>query len=272
MYSHRLVSLLKFYDFCGFNTQYSTSAKYHRQSRIIFSVHIFIAFALFLSIFYILSIFKSSLKPLEALSEISVYSICLITYCSILIESYIHQKNQRHFWQLYENINRDKQTIIKLRFHLGKILIYFLSNLSNVIGFILEGNFEIIVFIVYFYLSNVGHLRIFYYSFCLELIECQLKAIKIEMIDQNRTKIDGLKWTRNVYRIIYEMSEEMNETFDWLHSFVVMFCFHYILNDLNWAYLHFYELSSIHPYCKSISNIIGNLISERFFLTFQFMY
>lgn len=158
MYSNRMVQFLKFYDFCGFNTRHSTSLKYFWKIRIIYFIHFFIVSTSFLLVFYILSIFKLSLQPLELLNEFSVYLFSLFTYCLILIESYVHEGSQRNFWKIYENIYYEfnKRNTIKWRIYLFKIIFCFVSYSSIEIFVIVKGEFVPIVFIVHSYLCKIS--------------------------------------------------------------------------------------------------------------------
>lgn len=261
---------LKFYDICGFNTQHSTRSA-HRK-KIIFYIHLFIVYFLYGLKFYILIIFKSILTPLEIVNEMLHYLTALSTYCIIVVESYAHHETQHHFWKLYEKIDKKffNQNPIQWQGYTFKFIISFIIHFLILITFIKHGRFEPIVFIAFFYLTRVCHLRYFYYLLCLKLIEFQLKAIENEAATIcwknqkfqhrnekfSRYEMKRLKWIRELYENVYEMVDCMNESFGWSHLFVVIFCSNIVMTDMNWAYLH---LSQAPPFLK-YSNVKSSYV------------
>lgn len=61
------------------------------------------------------------------------------------------------------------------------------------------------------------------------------------LLTEHSIQLEKLKWLRDYYQIVHEMTETLNQIFGWSHLHAVLFCFYYILTSINWAYLHFFD-------------------------------
>lgn len=243
MFSRQTLFILKFYDGFGFLNQYSTTQNYQKRIKIIFSIHLSIAIFLYIFKGYVIVHLKTFLIPLDLVSELLQYSSASIAYFFITIESYAQQKKQKHFWKLYEKLRHQKS--ITWRKYFIKILFWFFICIIPTITMFFQETIDPIIHIAYSYLQKVCQLRIFHYLFYLELIQFQLKFIENDiaiMLWRNERespiRFNRLKSIREYYRIIQDMVDDLNEVFGWSHLFAVLFSFHYLLTDVNWAHSH----------------------------------
>lgn len=261
MLTKQLVFFLSFFDYCGFNTQHLSSLQYQKRNRWILILHVI---AILYSVgfnCYLVYFFASWLQILEVVNESIINISSSLTYLFIIFDSNWKTENQSQFWKLYDRFGQRfyKENIISsLRFYSIIFVISFVTSCGPIIVLVIK-NETFIIYSVYWFLSRLCHLRISYQTLCLKLIHLQLKLIKretesvfhrrIHLIRPvlndplNYFEINRLKCIRQSMEIVREMVNKMNNMFGWTQLLTILFGFQFILNFINWIYLHFFEIS-----------------------------
>lgn len=250
MFSRRVAFILKFFDFCGFFTEYSYSPAYQLVIYIVFILHI--CFAIFFTLFigYVLFSIKS-LKLLDSINEFVQYQSSLHSYYILIIESYLHRKEQRCFWKIYKQIN-DK-TNFECRSYSQKLIEFFVVGLvTQSITFYLT-YVNISVWFAYAMLNIINHFRLFYYIFYLELISSELEFIETKikkMVELSRFSFEYCQQRNSYFRgirvryaVISELIGHLNKIFSSSNFSTMMYQFYFLFTSLNYAYLHFNDYS-----------------------------
>lgn len=270
MPSKQLLRILKVFDVCGFCTSCSILSRKRNCRNTIYLVHILIALSLTLFKIYLVFNFYSDMAFAEAISEFLQYAVSLSTYWIIIVDSIVHQKQHRHFWAICHRINskfasQSDLTFLTFRIQFGE---YFVAAILTfgLRCWIISDAFYIQVEIAFSTLIKLCQVRLFYYLFCLEIVHSQFTIVenefkvtlrvhrqqrahsiqifnisKIESFEQQR-----LKWVREYFACVYEMSEGLKIFFGWSHVAVVLSCFYIFLTEFNWIYVHYDEFSPIH--------------------------
>lgn len=250
MFARRVVLILKFFDFCGFFTEYSYSNRYQQVIYIVFILHIF--FAVYFTFFLRCVLFSiRSLKLLDSINEFVQYQSSLHSYYILIIESFVHRKKQRFFWKIYKKI--EDRSNFKCRLYSLKLIEFFVVLfVTNTICLYLS-NIETHVWLGYTILNAINNIRLFYYIFYLELIRLELKCIEKtikEMIELSRFSIVYyqhrniyFKKIRDYYAITCELIDHLNEIFGLSNFSTMIYHFFYLFTILNYAYLHFDDYS-----------------------------
>lgn len=215
----------------------------------IYFVHIILAIALSMYKFYVMFNYYVRLGPIQAIVEFLQYSVSLFTYWTIIFDSIIQQKAHSCFWQIlckiddtvYHQLNHTFLlfTLKFVEFFSIKIVTYAIRIMNN--------NVDVFSF-AYAILFVLCQIREFYYIFCLEVVNIQLKAIHLELetmkMDFN-TKFNAkrLKWIRNYFHYVYEMISCVNQTFGWSQIATFASSFYLVLTQSTWDYIYYGESS-----------------------------
>lgn len=263
MFSRRVSFIIRFFDFWGSFTEYSYSPGYQKVIQIVFILHI--CFAVFSTLFigYVL-VSINSLKLLDKINEFIQYQYSLHSYYISLIETYLHRKEQRSFWKIYEQID-DKSGFKCHSYSLKLIEFVVVVFAANVICIYLT-DIEINVWLVYTILSVINNVRLFYYIFYLELIKSELKFVEKqinEMIElshfsyaygQHRNR--HFKDIRIRYSIICDLIDHLNEIFSSSNFSTILYHFLFLFTSFNYAYLHLTDYSVFYYAGKQLSSKI----------------
>lgn len=296
IFSKWIVILLKFFDFCGFQTESDINAHKIRAKQM-FLIHFVWIFTL--TCFAI----SFSLKPKTEtalpywINLLLQFMNGIITNWIIIIESYKQRKIQRKFWHIYEQIKRHykhcKQPILKVYSIVATqyfvviigiqffFLTYYMQHVENSWYFRLA----------YLTTQITYHYRIFYYIFYLEIIKFELNITKNEFknmsiwtkfhstfFQRKNPRIKKYSYRRNSWchsaikclyeknlkriygdcQLMYEMCECINQSFGMSSFATILYCFHMPLADGNWA-LH--GLSK-----RPIDYILGQFIQVTMFV------
>lgn len=273
MFTKWIVILLKFFNFCGFHTEFSDSASHKKLGKRLFLIHIIWAIAMtyFAVAFTSQALYKETAIPYVINLLLQLFN-GILTHWLIIVESYKQRSVQRKFWQIYEHIKHHNKYCKRpaLRFY----SISFVHYCVVVIGiqlFFLSYYLQYVANNWYFRLSYLVtqmsyHYRVFYYIFFLELIKFELKIIKNELKDiavltnfhssfirraNQRTKQhrryscctsavncvneNNLKRINAYCQLVNELSRCLNQVFGLSHFATILYCFHMPLTDANWA-------------------------------------
>lgn len=253
MFSMWIELLFTFFDFFGFHTE--TCGSNRKRSLKKFIIHIIWACTFTV---FIISYSMQSIVLTEAFAYSANYIVQningMFTYWAIIVESYIQRKNQRIFWRVYRKIDYYRKVDRTfLRKYLMKFTQFFvfvtIIQIYFVLHFLSVNGYNFIFFrIGYFCFVAMYQCRAFYYLFFLELIKYELKRITSESKKmsiwsiniQNGYRIEKsmknhIKHINQYYRLIYALSECINNIFGLSNLATILYCFHMPLTDFNWS-------------------------------------
>lgn len=251
------IYLFIIYECCGFQTGIF-------KSRII--AVIFLTIHVVLAVIFTISLFRFSLRlrdfgsSIYAINEIQQYTSALSAYWLIIIESYCKRATQQRFWLLLAKIQNDgctgRGTGFRIWKHIFQLIDFFATINYFLFGY--SGDFfqNDSALISYFAVVNLCLHRVFHYVFHLKIIEYELKLVECEVINSFK-KVNGfggvqLLKIRESYRLILEMVECVNSIFGWSNLATILFCFHFLLSELNFTYSY-----------PSYASVEGNCYFDR---------
>lgn len=247
MLSKQLMCLLNFSDIFGYNSGSSKLSSNKAVARFInfiqigFTVvFIYIQFSLTVKLFL-------QLRLIELLNQILQFTAAIYTYLFIVLDSMRLREKHQGLWKTIRIIDKyfACQTNNKYFCYFLKCAFYFCTSM-----FCLTLNFMLIdmpiplTVFVYYSLVKICQVRVFYYIFCIEVLECQLKTVNNELKTQTINQAYQFNWIRGYYHHIHEMTYFLNEVFGWSHVAAVSFCFYFFLTDLNWFHGNIYILTT----------------------------
>lgn len=234
-----ILYFLTFVDILGFNTGSSKFSQRREIINFIYIVHFILATILTFFNFYLFLKYYPLLGIIQAISEFLQYLLAICTYWWIIFDSIIHCHTHRRFWIFFQKIDTifHRQLNNYFRFFFIKFHIFFLIEILLIMTRYFCKNFSIVNF-AYAYLFRMCQFRIFYYLFCLEVIQFQLNIIqtKLKLLEYN---VSNFKWIREYFHHVYEMLNFLNEIFGWSHVAAIFLCFYLILSQWHWVYLHY---------------------------------
>lgn len=275
MFSPKTELALNFFDVCGFNTGVSDIFFHRKLKKVIIGVHILLALILTVFQFHLLVRYYSSLTMIEAISESLQYSTALFTFWMIIFDSICHRGAHKLFWQNLEQIDVCfcQQKNLKMQNYYMKFLEFFCAtSFALLIRIESDTILHYSTFVAYILLYEICQLRVFYYLFCLEFVNFQLRTIENEvktmqnalnftskqstsyLLRISETSIfysfesQRLKWIREYFFRIYEMINLLNETFGWSQVAAISFCFHLLLTEITWVYIHYMDMSWLYRF------------------------
>lgn len=241
MFSIWIKLLLRFFDICGFCTEFQRrNSKWNRYCDFhIFLCHIFCAFTLttFAIQFSMQPLVLNDVLP-STVNNVLQNTVGMFVYWTIIIESYSIRTIQKRFWRLYERVRTSRSNCndLWLRNYSIKLIEYSVT----VLPILLYHMFFFINFVGNFFFFRLGYLfstamyqyRVFYYLFYLEIIKYELKCIrfKLHIVSPDGIKCDSmtsndLKFINQYYHWIHELSECINQIFGYSHFATILFCF-----------------------------------------------
>lgn len=269
MLSSRIVHILNFFDVCGYCTESSALTKFRKIRFLIFFTHFSLAILFTIFMFYIFVEYIQIIGLLETINELVQYCIGLLTYWLIILDSFAHSRKHERFWRIVQTIDElfRKQNAVHARY-LNKFIGFFLVTIAShtIIYYqaVLPQTISVFVFVA---LITIGQLRVFYYIFCLEIVNCQLKMIEneikimrktvpiIEGYDQHLDNTQGnsfcefklkrFKWINGYYHCVVQMTELLNDIFGWSQVASILFFFHSLQTNLNMLYTNIIRFSFI---------------------------
>lgn len=249
MLPNNIVRMLNIFDVIGFDTGSTKISKNRIFIHFIYLVQIVTAIFFAVFTFTALSEFNSSLRLLEVVNNMVQYSATLFTYWIIILETYVQHQAHKYFWEICKHM--DEQFCIQLNQKFYSYIFKFVEfNLMTFLIFIIHSiiSFSAMkISLAYLFLVKMCQLRVFYYLFCLEVVNFQLKMAHCEIKEMKRisTKVDfNLRRFRKIYYNIYEMTEYLNKIFGWSQAAAILFCFYFLSTDLCYLYDYFDKISA----------------------------
>lgn len=251
--------MLTFFDAFGYNSGSSILSSQRMTANVIYVLH----FTMAIYFTWFIYDLKIRLSPYAGLLELlnhllQYFSTILMTWFTIW-DSF-HWREHHLFWGIFHKVNESVQSQRNFSCRLLVLKLFwiifttFLSLLISYSSVDIPKPFEDIV-IINTILVKLCQIRIFYYLFCLEVINFQLNSIKSVLQKMRKpiiightaiTNVKQFKWLFTYYSYVYEMSNLLNVIFDWSQLTAVSFCFYTLLTDLNWFFVHLTDHSSGH--------------------------
>lgn len=259
MLPKQIVRILNFFDSFGYYSESSALAKYPKLQLLAFVIQFFLAVDFTLYQFRLAMELGKFISPLEIANEMIQYTMGLCTYWLIIFDSLYYRRDHRNFWKLLEHIDTHfcKQ-FISFRGFLCKFLEFFLvSSVLSTLTYISHAIPQIDGFYIYMALIIICQFRIFYYVFCLEIVNWQLQMIQHELVKMKQyssnmaaagarnLNLKRLKWVNEYYGYIIEMTESLNAIFSWSQFALILFGFYSLLTNLNWCYASLHLFTSL---------------------------
>lgn len=280
-----LVTMLMFYDLCGYNSGWSRFTKDRKIALLICCIHVFMAACYLLYMFRLRVVYYSALRLVEAISECLQYTAALNAYLFILLDSFLQQQVHSRFWKVLERINERFPSRLNctLRSYMAKIFVFLIKTVIYLPMRLMDSWVSILTDFSYVSIFALCEIRMFYYLLCLEVVYFQLKKIELESKSINeisRQNIIGgnkeshqfelqqLKNIRQYFHCVHEMICLLNKIFGWSNVAAISFCFHYLLTELHWYYNNFHKLEFVYKYGEYLPTYQHILILN---LTFIFV-
>lgn len=248
--------MLTIFDVCGGCN--SGLSKLSRYRNCIYFLHSSLAIVLIWYTTRLVEIYYSKILLLEAISECLQYITALSTYCLIIFDSMVFHREHRAFWAILQQIDGsyNSQTEITFRSYMVKFGAYLLKTIlfstlrlcTPIVSFDVDA--------AYIYLFTICEVRIFYYIFCVEILNFQLNAIDQEL--HETVAVDTVLaapfprfgWIRAYSHTIHKMSRLLNKVFGWSNVSTISFCFFFLLTEIHWFYIHYKTMLDIYKICN----------------------
>lgn len=270
MLPKQIVWMLTFFDIFAYNTGSSKLSNTRLISILIYVLHILLI--IFVSLYQLQfeALILSNYEFLEIFNQILQYLAALFTYLLTIVDSFVHRRAHKRFWNLVQRIDQHfyHQSRFTFRCYGWKFIEFFsIMSLATYLISTVSNNTFFLLICVY---DIIGEIRVFYYLFCLEILHFQLKMIETELkIIQNTLnqtnadysnltqfsessnrvsfefELQRLKWIRGYFHCAYEMVNLLNEIFGWSNVQAISFLFYLLLTDFNWMYMNFNVCTAI---------------------------
>lgn len=271
MLPKQIVCILNFFDICGYCTESSALAQHKRIQLLLFIAQVLLACVFTWNQFQLTLDFYEYLGPLQTGNEMLQYSTALCTHWLIIFDSFVYRREHRRFWTILQRFDRRVcKPCISFRKYLFKFYEYFLVSIAlYALSFYFRGIPRIYGAFIYAGLMIICQFRVFYYIFCLDIVNWQLQTIDNELIKEiqslhnrnERYDLKCFKWFNKHYGCVVEMTELLNEVFGWSQFALILFAFYGLLTDLNWCYAAFGSV----PYTAYFSKrVIKSVFIFRF--------
>lgn len=232
--------VLNYYMIWGFHSTSSSTIIEKCLSVSIFCLHFSLctwcSYNYFESFFRILML----LDFLDVLNFMFYYVNCLVAYWFIIFDSYSKRKVQNTFWHIFQQINEHFVSLsemnnwsclaILIELTVADVLILLLS----VIGDYLSCSGDKAMHFVF--TCAIDH-RVFFFLLHIKLIAFEMQRINAELMEMHERRFtQNLKKTRDCYKLVYEMSENMNQIFGWSQLILIMLIYQSYVTFLNYTY------------------------------------
>lgn len=259
MFPRRVKYMLTFFDIFGYNSGSSVLSNHRGIANFICFLHVLLALFFTLLTFYIKMRLTPHTRSVELLNNLLQYSSTIYMYWFTIWDSFYHWRAHHRFWSIFREINESFQSQRNFTYRTFILKVFSVVCATILSIFIVQLTAKTSVtmndmIIINTILIKLCQIRIFYYLFCLEAINFQLKSIDnalkklCERINCSTgdNDINYFKWMQKYYHCVYEMAYLSNDIFNWSQVGAVSFCFYALLTDLNWLSVNFNVLSTVH--------------------------
>lgn len=251
---------LNFFDACGFDSGASKLSS-NRITCFIYLMHILAAalFTAFSKTFIYMYASYPLFNPVEAVNSFVQYFAPLFTYWLMIFEAYFQRRAHKHFWKILQQTEYvdSRSDCVPLWFKC-KFFEFFVVPTLFILIQLNVSEYAVFLTMAYVALAKICQVRVFYYIYCLEIVNIQLQHLEhhIETLRNISTQAHSGSFERNnirkssassiafrrfreKYSNIFEMTCLLNEIFGWSQVSAVLFCFYFLLGDLNYVYPYF---------------------------------
>lgn len=282
MFSREAFLILCIFDICGYNTGSTTLSRNKKIMFLIFSFQFTSVMILTVYKFFLITDLFVFFDIFGVINEMVQYTFGLYTYWLIIFDSLQYREDHRQFWKTYLKID---EYFCSQNIHFRNFLLRFIEYFSvSLLLYSLISTPNTLSIYMFYVLMFASELRAFYYIFCLEIIQHQLKMIENELKIMNefshkvfyrinntgtspfyiQRELQRFKWIREYFHHVHQMSIHLNSIFGLSHVFVILYCFYTWATDMIWFYSIFNERSLTQIICKSFkinwSNICEKLL------------
>lgn len=271
----RILCMLNLFDLFGYNTGSSKISTNRRAIRLINVLQILLAIIFILCHIRISFIFTSRLRWIEAVNQALQFSVTLYAYLLIVLDSQLQRKKHKRFWEIVEVIYASCKCryVFSSRCYVLMLIEYFfVTNFLSLFAILFNNMPFDPSIIFYVVLIKLCHLRVFYYIFCVKVLNFQLKLIKSKlklMKNQapNATTFleHQLKLVRELHQCVYEMCSLLNDFFGWSQVIGVSFCFYFFLANFNWLLTRFLNFSLLYASGRRIFSVFFFVFNSKIF-------
>lgn len=243
VFSSWIYNILEYFSLWGFYSAIDGPFTGKAKNFIITICHICLLLFCMFFLFETITIKYSYLSFIDFLNFVLYHMSFILTYSLIIVESYITRNYEQAFWMDFIRINGFRShTIYKQCNYLIGLTLLLVSDVFVILYSIIRAHMYESMGNNIFHLINLSLVdnRIFFYLLHLKVIEFHIGQINDAVIqEQNRFERSKIKWIRNYYQLVYEMSERVNSIFGWSQLAVILFTFHSSLTFLNFIYRQF---------------------------------
>lgn len=244
------------FDLWGLCTQFKHSKNARTFYGFIFTSHIVLASILTFSASNFLK--RAIGDQLGTFNDMVELSAALLVYWLSIFELFLNRTNQRKFWNIIENFDKEFycRRSANFRQNIRKIVIYFLFfilfRLNYLIDLLLFTGRIHFFWICYTVFSAFYTIRLSYYLFFVESIKCELKIIFDCAKFKSSVVLGGnhFKWIRKHYGSLYELSNLINLVFGWSNVATVLLPFCLMLTYSNRFYWKIFNKLMMNIYGK----------------------
>lgn len=244
MLPKRIVFIVKIFDAFGYNSGLSNLSNNRKIQYFIFVVNFLSAILFTLCKFHLIVLFVPSFGLINAINELIQYTISLLSYWLIILDAILHRQAHRSLWNTLQQIDDIFHTQYpSFRIYLIQVIGHFsICSIGHFIIYtsnILAQSYLVFVYITLVYLCQI---RVFYYVFCIKVVNAQLKSIKSKLIEMHLSNVKRerndqqshgfysfdrkqIKWIQNYFFYVSQTVESINITFGWSQAATILFCF-----------------------------------------------
>lgn len=245
----------RYFDLCGFFTEYKQSKHQIYNNRIILAVFICIGI---ISRCLTLEYFKRYERDaLGGINDVVKLEGFQIFFWTTLIESYFKRRKLRNCWIILRLIHKNYQNKNNNLNRFRWIFIFSCATFIVTHSRLTYSVFEFNVKYRYFWFSYMFNMviilsRLFYHTIFMEIIRNELKTIHQEIqklvtnVMWTKCTMDRLKSIREYHAMVYHFSETINCVHGWSNAITILFSFTLLLCDINWVYWKWYNQTELH--------------------------
>lgn len=193
---------------------------------------------------------RAQMEFLDSLNFFLYFIAYSASYWLIISDSYINQRYQNNFWNIYSKINNEFSSQIEFEKwnYLGPF-IFLIIGISSNFTFVLfrERNTKLATIMMHIALLFIHDHRVFFYLLHLKTIAYQLWKIEKKLKNMGKSNAlviqdsqfhveNQFKWVLSYYELVHKMSENLNRIFGWSQLISVLLTFYSSVTFLSFIY------------------------------------
>lgn len=247
--------LLKYCSLWGFHSIPTASVGGKSGAGVIFIVHVILCVWCSITTITTFVEERTYMEFIDSLNFFLYYITSASCYWFIIYDSRTKQRVEQKFWDIFRQINERFcfQTDFKIWDTLMAFVLIFTGDITVLITALIHKHSigsPASVTMHCIFLSVFDH-RIFFFLLHLKVITFQLKKIdsefkhmrklktQSELMPMNKHEQHRLKWIRDYYKLVYEMTDNFNAIFGLSHLGLFLLTFHSSVVFLSFIYRQF---------------------------------